>query len=55
MEDLRQWEEKVNEKIVKPPRYRSKHNPKNPPCYSTFTKNVPTEISKGKYLLGDIV
>ena len=43
-ENLRQWEKAIAVKVVKPPRYRSKFNPKTPPCYSTFTKNVPTEI-----------
>lgn len=43
-ENLRQWQKELQEKVERPPRYKSKYDPKRRPCYSTFTKNVPSEI-----------
>lgn len=44
-ENLRNWYQAPLEIAARPRRYKSKHNPKQPPMYSTFTRNPPSEVN----------
>jgi hypothetical protein len=44
-ENLRTWYQPPPEIAAKQRRYKSKHNPKQPPMYSTFTRNPPSEVN----------
>eukprot|EP00924_Labyrinthula_sp_SR-Ha-C_P009510 snap_masked-scaffold_2-processed-gene-25.31-mRNA-1 protein AED:1.00 eAED:1.00 QI:0/-1/0/0/-1/1/1/0/215 len=44
-ENLKDWKRVITREKEKIPRHKSKHDPKKPLSYSTFSKNIPSEVS----------